>query len=139
MSKETDIQKKYLEIQTKEHQIQKAQEQLINISHHIQELIKIEATIDEIKKTKEGTEILVPLGTGIFAKANLKDNKELVLGVGSKVHVSKDVDETKKIISNQIRNMEDLALEVEHSLHDISGQVQDIQQDLIKIMNENKE
>ncbi|MBS3145325.1 prefoldin subunit alpha [Candidatus Woesearchaeota archaeon] len=138
MSKEANIQRKYIEIQTKEHQIQKAQEQLINISHHIQELIKIEVALDEIKKTKKGTEMLVPLGSGIFARADLKDNNELLLGVGSKVHVSKDIDETKKIISNQIRNMEDLAMEVEHGLLDISDQVQIIQQDLLKIVEDNK-
>ena len=138
MSKEANIQRKYIEIQTKEHQIQKAQEQLINISHHIQELIKIEVALDEIKKTKKGTEMLVPLGSGIFARADLKDNNELLLGVGSKVHVSKDIDETKKIISNQIRNMEDLAMEVEHGLLDILDQVQIIQQDLLKIVEDNK-
>ena len=101
-------------------------------------MIKIEVALDEIKKTKKGTEMLVPLGSGIFARADLKDNNELLLGVGSKVHVSKDIDETKKIISNQIRNMEDLAMEVEHGLLDISDQVQIIQQDLLKIVEDNK-
>src|SRR3989344_2644875 len=103
---------------------------------NIRELLKKEGF--KIIKTKKGTERPVPLGSGIFARADLKDNNELLLGVGSKVHVSKDIDETKKIISNQIRNMEDLAMEVEHGLLDISDQVQIIQQDLLKIVEDNK-
>lgn len=138
MTKEAELQKKYFEIQKKEQQIKQSQEQLANIANHIQELQKIETTLDEIEKTKSGTELLVPLGSGIFAKANLKDNKNLLVGVGAKVHVSKNLDETKKIINKQLKNMEDLALEVEHKLHETSLEVQNFQTEIMKTMG-NKE
>src|SRR3989344_5737436 len=130
------LQKKYIELQTKEHQLQKINEQLTNILHHIGELKVVEDTLNEIKKTKEGTEVLVPLGSGIFAKANLKDNKKLNISVGSKVNVVKSLDETKDLVNKQIKNMGDLALEVEHNMHEMSKDMQNIQQELLKGMQE---
>ena len=133
---EEELQKKYIELQTKEHQLQKINEQLTNILHHIGELKVVEDTLNEIKKTKEGTEVLVPLGSGIFAKANLKDNKKLNISVGSKVNVVKSLDETKDLVNKQIKNMGDLALEVENNMHEVSKDMRDIQQELIKSMQE---
>ncbi len=133
---EEELQKKYIELQTKEHQLQRINEQLTNILHHIGELKVVEDTLNEIKKTKEGTEVLVPLGSGIFAKANLKDNKKLNISVGSKVNVVKSLDETKDLVNKQIKNMGDLALEVEHNMHEMSKDMQNIQQELLKGMQE---
>jgi len=133
---EEELQKKYIELQTKEHQLQKINEQLTNILHHIGELKVVEDTLNEIKKTKEGTEVLVPLGSGIFAKANLKDNKKLNISVGSKVNVVKSLDETKDLVNKQIKNMGDIALEVENNMHEVSKDMRDIQQELIKSMQE---
>jgi len=133
---EEELQRKYMELQTKEYQLQKINEQLTNILHHIRELKVVEDTLNEVEKTKEGTEILVPLGSGIFAKADLKDNKKLNISVGSKVNIVKSIGETKDLVSKQIKNMGDLALEVEHNMHEVSKDMQNIQQELLNSMPE---
>lgn len=133
---EEELQKKYIELQTKEHQLQKINEQLTNILQHIGELKVVEDTLNEIEKTKKGTEVLVPLGSGIFAKANLKDNEKLNISVGSKVNIVKSLDETKNLVNKQIKNMGELALEVENNMREVSKDMQHIQQELLKGMQE---
>jgi len=67
--------------------------------------IELEVTkqaLDDISKTEEGTEILVPVSAGIFLKGALKDNKELSINVGSGTVVNKTIPEAKKILDEQI-------------------------------------
>ena len=53
-----------------------------------------EQALDDLKTTKTGTEILVPMASGIFIKAELKDNKELAINVGADTVVKKNIEET---------------------------------------------
>ena len=57
---------------------------------------------------KQGTEILVPLSSGIYTKAEIKDSKNVIVNVGSNVTTVKDIDSTKKLIEAQIEDVKNL-------------------------------
>jgi len=111
------LQEKYMQMQLIEQQMQQIQKQLRLIEQQLQELTLTEQALDDLKNTKTGTEILVPIASGIFVKAELKDNKELAVNVGADTVVKKNVGEAKKLITNQLDEItkiqQDLTLNME--------------------------
>ncbi len=123
---------KYLELQILNQQIRQLQQQIVNLENQVIELEVLEDNLEEIKKIKEGTEILVSLGAGIFAKASLKDSKKLIMNVGSNTMVKKEVDEAKKVVTDQIDQLknliQDISMELEHAVVRIQEAQKDIQE-----------
>ena len=97
-----ELQKMYLELQLLDEQIKQVQKQLISLDEQIAELNNTLLALDDFNKTAVGTDILVSLSPGIFTKAELKDNKELLVNVGSNVVVKKTVAETKELLKKRL-------------------------------------
>ena len=83
-------------------------------------------TLEEIKKTEPGREILMPLGTGSFAKAEIKDNSRVIIGVGGGFSIEKDVDEAKAIVDKRIQDTESAVQNTRERLSEISGRLEDL-------------
>ncbi len=129
---EEEIQKKYLELQLIDKQIKQMQHQIQIMEQQLIELNSLSESVEEISKIKLKTEVLVPLGAGVYAKAELKDNKEVIMNVGANVTTTKSVKDSKDIIENQIAQvkaiLEQLAIELERAAmsgHRIQGELQD--------------
>jgi len=73
--KEEKLQKLYVEFQILNQQIQQLEKQSTMLNNQLMELTVTSQSLEDIKKTKEGTEILVPLSGGIYAKQSLKTVK----------------------------------------------------------------
>ena len=100
MSKE-ELQNKYMQYQMIDQQMKQIQQQVQVIEKQLVDLAVTRQAMDDLEKTNVGSEILVPVSNGIFTKAELKDNKKLILNVGSNTAVEKSIPETKKLIDNQ--------------------------------------
>ena len=83
-----------------EQQIMQTQEQLQAVEQGTLELKDLTSGLSELIG-KEGKEILAPIGRGIFVKAKLL-SEELTVDVGEKKFVKKSIDDTKKIIDDQL-------------------------------------
>lgn len=115
---EKHIQQRYLEFQMLDQQIKQLQKHMQNLDAQIDEIMAIKQALDEIKEVKEGTEILVPITNGIFIKALAKDTTVMHVNVGFNTNVEKSVEETKKLMNDQMMEV--------HKQHDmVSMQLQD--------------
>lgn len=63
------------------------------VANTINEISLTINAIDDIKNVDEGKEILVPLGSGAFVAATLKDNKKMLLDLGSDTYTRKPLHE----------------------------------------------
>jgi prefoldin alpha subunit len=104
--KEQKAQELYVEYQSIEQKIKHLQKQIELLTGQLVDANSTGRSLDEFKNLKEGSEILFPLTSGIFAKAELKGTTELLVNVGAGTVVSKDVPSAKKLISGQIMEME---------------------------------
>lgn len=116
-----------MKFQILEKQIQQAQEQIQAVEQGIVELQTLEIGLDELKG-KTGQEILAHMGKGIFAKAKLI-SEELIVDIGDKKFVTKNIDETKKLIGTQSKRLEEIKKELEDSMEKLGEEVE-------KAMNE---
>ena len=129
-----DTQRKYIEIQILEQQIKQIQKNLEILNQQIFELNMISNSLTEIKKTKIGQELLVPLGSGIFIKTELKDNNEILTNVGSDVVISKTNAETKTFIKSQTEFVTEMITKIEQELHLSISKYEELKEDLQELV-----
>ncbi len=96
-----NIQEKYLEYQMLEQQTKQLQEQLQTVARQLEELEGIRDAIQRIEKTPKGTEVLVPMSSGIFLKTALQETTHLLVNVGDNVVVPKSFSDALILIKKQ--------------------------------------
>ena len=129
--KQKELQEKYTEFQILNLQLQEIQKQMQNLDQQNIELEMTKQELDEFNKIKKGTDVLVSIEPGIFARAKLEDNENMLVNVGSGVVVDKNMKETKKLLEKQqdeINNLKNqLNLQVQQLLMKISLLKQDLE------------
>ncbi len=95
-------QQKYMELQMFDSQLKQIQQQVQALESQAVEVEMVLNSLDELKKVSNGSEMLVPVANGIFAKAKLIDAENLIVNVGSNTAVTKKVDSTKDMMTSQI-------------------------------------
>ena len=93
-----------------EQQIQNLQQQLRAVEEGMIDIGTLKEGLDEIKNSV-GREIVAPLGRGIFVNAKLSSD-DLIVDVGGRNLVKKSVQETKEIIGEQLKKLEEIRKEI---------------------------
>ena len=106
--KQKELQQKYMEFQMVDQQVKQMQKQLQLVEAQMHELNNTQEYLDDLSKTKEGTDFLAPIASGIFVKGRLAENKELLINVGANVTVSKPVSEVKDMLKTQLNELEEV-------------------------------
>lgn len=104
-----------------EQQIKQLQEQLQAVEQAINDASSLSAGLNDIEKGKD-SDILAPIGKGIFAKAKLT-SEELVVDVGGKNFVTKSIKDTQELISGQVDKLERIKKELEDNLEEINKEL----------------
>lgn len=113
---EKELQHKF---QSFEQQIQLVQQQLQSVEQAIQDITLLSLGFDEIKKDKE---IMAPLGRGIFAKAKLI-SEDLTVDIGEGKYVKKSIKDTKELIQEQVKKLEQVKKELNLELENINQEL----------------
>lgn len=101
-------------LQMMEQQMQQLQQQVQAVERGMGELESLNSGLDEISKSK-GKEIFARIGNGIYARAKII-SEELLVNVGEGNFVDKSVEETKKLIQEQVKKLEDVKKELEENI-----------------------
>ncbi len=104
-----------------EQQIQQMQQQLEVVEQTILDLSSLNFGLSELVGSKD-KEIFAHIGQGIFAKAKII-SEELTVDIGGKNLVKKSIPETKEIIQNQIKKLEEIRKEIEENLEKINEEL----------------
>lgn len=113
---ENKEQETMFKLQMFDQHIQQIQKQLEAIERGIFEMNELNMGLDDLVNS-EGKEIFAPIGRGIFARAKLL-SEELHVDIGEGNIVKKTIPETKEIISNQIKKLEDAKKELERAFEE---------------------
>ena len=132
--KEKQAQEMYMEYQMLDQHIKKMQAQLEAITNQLMEATSTNNAIDELDKIKSGKEIFVPISSGIFVKATIKETSDLLVNVGAGAVVQKDRASAKKLVQTQIEEMKKIHERMVNELEKMAGRAGEIEQALQKIM-----
>jgi len=138
--REEKLQKLYIEFQVLNNHIKQLEKQNTVLENQLMELMTTNQGLEDMKKVKSGTEILVPLSSGIYAKAELKESDNFIVNVGSNIALSKNIDSTKKVIENQINEIQKLQENFVQELQNNTAKAALLEQEINKIAStlENK-
>ena len=139
MNPEENIQKLYMEFQMLNNAIKQMEKQSQVLENQLMELVSTNQSLEEMKKIKTGTEILVPLSSGIYVKAELKENSNFIVNVGSSIALGKDLHSTKKIIEDQILEIRNMQKNLSAELQENVNKAALIENEMQKIASSIKE
>ena len=125
-----ELQSKFYEYQILESQIKQLQEQIEHFDAQIIEVNSIKNNLDSFNNSAVDSEILVPVANGIFAKAVLKDNNDLVVNVGANVAVHKSVEDTKNLLQQQFVEIQNYRMQLFAQLEILSKKIVNLEKDL---------
>jgi prefoldin alpha subunit len=130
------LQELHFKLQFLHEQIKEIEKQAQLFNNQLNELTLTKQSLDDFKKLEEGTAILVPINPGIYAKAELKNNKDLLVNVGSNVSVKKNVEDTKKLINDQIEEIKKVQAQLLSNLQKLTSKAALTEREFNKISSE---
>ena len=133
---EKEVRKKYIELQLMEQQMKQLQENAKVLDSQLAELIGVIQSLEDFKSVENKTRLWVPISNGIFTKAELIDNRELMVNVGADVVVKKSAEETKSLIAGQMDEIKKVQQKVVEELQRIAVKAMEIEKELNKLLSE---
>jgi prefoldin alpha subunit len=85
--------------------------------------------LEQIKRKKAGDEILVPIGGESFIKASLKDNENVIAGIGAKVSVEKKIDDAVKTLKDRAGEIGKTLAKVRENAVNINNRMEELSRD----------
>ncbi|MBI2668300.1 prefoldin subunit alpha [Candidatus Woesearchaeota archaeon] len=124
------VQEKYQRFQMLQQQIEQLGGHLEILNEQMQELEISKNAVTELEKTPKKNEILAPIANGIFLKAELLENKRLIVNVGSNVTVERTIPEVVQLLGQQETQVQEQIIEANAVLEQLSTQAMKIYQEV---------
>ena len=129
MSKK-DIDKKnelYMEVKALDEQIKSMNAHLERIDEQIAELNSNKNVLNKFSDLKVGDELKVPITSGVYINAELKDTKKLLVNVGSGMTVEKTAEQVVKILDSQLTELVKYREQVVNQMKSLIDRIEEIQ------------
>lgn len=129
-----EIEKKIVQIKILEDQIGQMEEQMRLIDREILEFNALQSILDEIKESTN-REIIVPLGKDVFIKSKIDDGSRILVNVGSRTIVEKDIEQTKNILMNKMDTFLEARESIGKEADDIIQKIEKIDKEIMGIQS----
>jgi prefoldin alpha subunit len=130
-SKEQEMQRKSLEFEMLRQQSDAIEKQIEEIEMKRNEMLIVKQSMSELKG-QTGKEILVPIGSGVFLKGQLNDDKSILDEVGANVIAEKTINQADELIEQQLEEIEKLQNKMRGELIMCVEQLQRLEPELVK-------
>uniref|UniRef100_A0A7C3UGU5 Prefoldin subunit alpha n=1 Tax=Geoglobus ahangari TaxID=113653 RepID=A0A7C3UGU5_9EURY len=115
--------------------IQERIEEIQTIKNELDRTIECLEFFDKV----ESVEALLNLGGGVFAYADVKENKKVLVDVGAGVIIEKEVKDAIETLRNKKDEMEKTEQKLRDLLNQIASQMMKIQKELEELMKKARE
>lgn len=111
-------------------QMQYLQQQFEAIERAVNEMNSLNYGLEDLRGKKD-SEIFANIGKGIYARAKLI-SEDLLVDIGDRNLVKKDIDSTKKIIEKQVQKLEEIKQELNNNIENLNIEAQKMIQEYEK-------
>ena len=126
---EKERQKEIFELNMLDMQLRQMEQQAMMVEQQILEQQTTSHNLDELKKTKNGQNMLFPFSKDIFIEGKLEKNDVLV-NIGSKTLVRKSIEDAKKIVVKQRDRLLDVSDEIKAKMSEIIARISELEKEL---------
>jgi prefoldin alpha subunit len=134
MADEQKLQELYVEFQLLTQHLKQLQQQHALLQQQMLEMASSIQSLDDMAKVKEQTEILVPLSSGVFARAKISDTGNLIVNVGANVAVSKTAGQARELMEKQLKESEQLSMKIATQIEKFSKKAVALQSQLKELL-----
>jgi len=134
--KEKEMQELYVNLQLLTNAIKQLQRQIQMLEEQFMNMQVVKSSLDELAEVKVNSPILVPVADGIFCKATLQDNKELLMNIGGSIAVKKGIPDAKEYIDERLEELKKNREEMTGQLASVVEQTQKLQDKFNSLVKE---
>ena len=135
---ERKLQEKFVEYQMVQQQVGQVQKKIEQLREQKGSIEGLQQNLNDLKGVEKGSEILVPVCSGIFAKASLLESNELLVNVGNNVVVGRTLAEVKDMLSKQSSEISRMDDHMVSYLQKLSEKAAKIEKELEAMIEEAK-
>ncbi|MBI4441491.1 prefoldin subunit alpha [Candidatus Woesearchaeota archaeon] len=126
----TDKNEKYSLLQLIDQQMRQTQKQVKNLRAQHENLLGSMQALDDLPKCDVGSPLLVPITGGIFVAATLQEKDMVTVNIGADTMVRKDLAGARKLLEEQVAEVEAVLVQLTNDLKELSAQAQKLQGEL---------
>ena len=134
-----DYKEKYIEYEFLMQQLQQLQQNISALDKHIVDLNSLDQGLEQLTKIKTNQETLIPFGSGIFLKGEIKDNSTVIMNVGNNICVEKTLDEARETVAKQLEEVTLVLEQLREEMERNSVQLNSLQQEFESLRKEELE
>lgn len=82
--------------------------------------------IDSLKDSSAGADILVPIGSAVYVKAQLKDPENVILGVGAGISMEKKIADARKHLDERKKEIEQMMEKLQKKVQELTSRLVEI-------------
>ena len=106
--KKEALQEKYMEFKLITEQLKELKNQIELLDEQLTDTIYVSQSLDELQGVEKNTEILVPITSGIFIKARVKNTNSVIVNVGASVCVQKTIPDAQKLLQEKVDSIQEV-------------------------------
>lgn len=127
---EQELEQKIAEFNILDGRLQELEQSFQLLEKQIAELQSCQFSLDELKSTKEGTEMLAPISPGVFVKAKLSNSEDVILDLGARVFCKKSSEKAKEIIQKKLEQVLDIRARIAAEINILMQHLRKLEQEL---------
>lgn len=127
-----NLQEKFMLFQLMEKQLETLAQHQSMIDMRLTEAETTRSAIDELEKVGSGNETLVPIGTGLYAKASVT-GKSLLTELGANVMKASSFPEARGFLERRKKELEKAGKQIDEQVKDITSKLNELGPELQKM------
>lgn len=129
-SREKELEKSIFELNIMNAKLQEMEQQLQIIEKQINEFQMTSLALEDLETTEVNNELLSPIGQNIFVKSKLLDNKEVIIDLGSKVFAKKSIEEALEIVNKKFKDFVSIREKIAEQAQMLAQEMMTIQKNI---------
>lgn len=118
--KQQKLQRILIEADNYKKQIDSLSRQMQIIENMRMDTLSTQEAISSLKENKIGKEILVPVGSNSFVRAELRDNKKVIVDIGAGISVEKTIEDAREILESRDKELEDTRNRIQDKINEMN-------------------
>jgi len=136
MSKDEELQKYMILLEQYKEQINQLEMQSQYLQAAAMDYSKAKITLENLSKTDDGTETLIPIGGGAFVYASLENTSKVLIDIGSDLVAEKNCEDAIKKIDARLEELQKNQDKLNAMMEQFQAEAIDISAKAQKIANE---
>ncbi len=124
------------ELRQTQQNIEALQERIEMIKTSIEEIEKTKETLEGLDDVESDTEIMVPIGSGVFVPAEIKNPENVLSEIGADLVAERAPEEVIKMLDKRKSDLKDSREEAEEKVEELEDKVEELRPKAQQLMSE---